>query len=828
MKSKKAIKTALLSLGLACTLTLTGAALSMAENASAVYAAPTDRYVALDGNSVFYTSIRGADITESEPVREGEGDEAKDHYYTLFSIGENETIAYRQNLAYSWLAGNKDEDEKYTDGYTSNRFSMEISFANLNFKRYIIKFQSQQYVLTEDEKTDNYLIFTPAADGGSFTIKVAQSIEEDEDGKIKDEQVIEESFATDARIKIEFGAYLSGNYHIIINGKDSKATFNNVYEPFANYVASGDASVTPLTFSAEFAEDATEKAAQMVLYDINGQSFEMYQQSGGSYSIKDTASPVMCFTRTPSYLEYGKSIGLQYRVIDVLAVSPRSTAYYYVLTGEQYASDTFDYDKIYYDTDDDSSSDDTEGEDTEKEESPFIQVSSSSSARIIRDNNTFIPSSMIDSNVYGLVKIYYEISDINGSSAHKDTVFVDWYANEDALVDVYQLKGDAHKTSKFLKLIDGKDGASYADGTEVNAEDAEAAYKSSVEKFEAYYSGEIEKAIAKLEDGKLYAGGKKFYLPAIEWNFIDDYFTASDYKYSIYYKAKTTGSQTSLDFNKLAIDLSEADVTYRFTIYITDAFDNPMRYPVTENGEIVWKEIDKEDVWNEDYAELLPFFEVDVSYKEATAENPENLSLAYVGTTYNGVSFDIKGVSGTYTSVYKLYVFDRNAFNREIGEVLDYNTFNENLVKLFKNEYKEGVNTRKYFTTVKASSQLLESDVNYEEHKALNWNATSISFTPQSVEDFYVVELNLKDNRSQTQETKYATVAASVQTTSLKGESDWAANNMTSIILLSVAGVCLIALIVLLIVKPKDKGDIDAIYTDVTEKEKTKRKNKNN
>lgn len=108
MKSKKAIKTALLSLGLACTLTLTGAALSMAENASAVYAAPTDRYVALDGNSVFYTSIRGADITESEPVREGEGDEAKDHYYTLFSIGENETIAYRQNLAYSWLAGNKD------------------------------------------------------------------------------------------------------------------------------------------------------------------------------------------------------------------------------------------------------------------------------------------------------------------------------------------------------------------------------------------------------------------------------------------------------------------------------------------------------------------------------------------------------------------------------------------------------------------------------------------------------------------------------------------------------------------------------------------------
>ena len=65
-----------------------------------------------------------------------------------------------------------------------------------------------------------------------------------------------------------------------------------------------------------------------------------------------------------------------------------------------------------------------------------------------------------------------------------------------------------------------------------------------------------------------------------------------------------------------------------------------------------------------------------------------------------------------------------------------------------------------------------------------------------------------------------------MQTTPLKGESEWLKNNLTSIILLSVAGVCLIALIVLLIIKPKDKGDIDAVYTKVEEKSKGKKKNK--
>ncbi|MDE6691547.1 MAG: hypothetical protein K2K04_06200, partial [Clostridia bacterium] len=250
----------------------------------------------------------------------------------------------------------------------------------------------------------------------------------------------------------------------------------------------------------------------------------------------------------------------------------------------------------------------------------------------------------------------------------------------------------------------------------------------------------------------------------------------------------------------------------------------PMRYPTNEkdeNGNVVWEEIETSDVWDEDFGDLLPYFEFDVSYKEATAEPPENLSISYVKSNYSSVSFKITGVSGTYTAAYKLYVFDRNAYYKDTNEVLDYDTFVSKTQEIF-----DAPATRKYFTTVKPVSELLESDENYEKFKALNWNATSISFTPQSVEDFYVFELLLTDNRSQNAETYYATVASSVQTKSLKGESDWLEYNKTSIILFVVAGVCLIALIVLLVIKPKDKGDIDAIYSEVESKDKKDGKKK--
>ncbi len=841
MKISKSLRRTLISLLAAAVVALTAASFMLLFGGNA-YAA---RYVELTGSTVFYTSIRGAEISASEP--ETADTDGEEHRYTLFTMEGDETVEYRQNIAYAWKYAVKDDDGNSTGEVADGFFNMEFSFASTSFKQFILEFQSQQHIATEDNITKNYLIFETenqgSAENDTITLKVAQSLEADDDGVIEGEQVYSKSFAANQHIKIEFADRVpaSGEYDLVINGDAQEVlTLKNIYKPYASYVSSGDNAVTPMIFSATFAEDADAAAAEFVLYDMNGQSFEMTDQSG-TYKVCDTASPVLCFDTTPSYLINGEKISLSYKAIDVLVSSPRVNAYYYILTGEQYnnADGKFDYDKTDYSADDEESED---GEEESSWENPFIQVSSSSDIRLQKDENTFIPAAYVDDGVYGLVKIYYEIADSSGSTAITDQVFVDWYVQDkSALVDIYgeDLKNEDGKHSYFLKLIEEKDGATYAQESDLEYDTVGETdpvldnYKARVREFQETYQQAIDEAIAAVKDedgetvGKLFAGSeKKFYLPEITYNFaFDEYCNARDYKYSIYYRAKSSGNRQSVAYNNLYISLSEADVTYRFTIFVTDSFGSDMRYPTLENGEIVWKTITEDDVWEDDYSELLPFFEFDVSYKEASGKDPENLSTAYVDTTYSGVSFDIDGVSGTYETSYTLYVVDRDTMDDGLGKSLTYNEFKAELTKLLNNEGDyETLNTRKYFTTVKPVAELLTTDANYDEFKALNWNASSVTFTPQSVSDYYVVELTITDTRSQTSTRNYAVVAASVATTALKGESDWLKNNATSVVLLSIAGVCLAALIVLLIVKPKDKGDIDVVYEHTTAKNKKSKK----
>ncbi len=842
VKSKK-LKIAMASIFTASAVSLSAAAIMLAGGTQTAYAA---RPVTLDGSTIFYTTLRGAEITYSAPETVTSGEESKQCVYTMFKLEGDEKVDMRNHLAYSWIESVKDGDGKATAKGAEKKFSMEIGFPSADFTKYVLKFQSQQYVYSDKNITENFIVATPTEDKQAVELSVTDSLTDLEGKKIA------ATYPVGSRINLAFGDFENGSYKLLVNGSDSGKTFDNVYEPYAAYVSSGDNAVTPLSFSAEFAADAPAGTdAEMILYSLNGQSFELKNRQNdeeGSpltdadgnpvydLTVSDDASPVLCYKSTPSYVQYGKTLEKNYEVIDVLTKSPRSTAYYYVLSADQYKAEDYDYDKNAYDNSDDN---------------PFKQCDSD--MRIIRKDDTFIPSvgGKLSEDIYGLVKLYIKISDTNSSDSPTDYVYVDWYAKKDALVDIYELKsqingvpvsGDSH--SYFLKLIDEKPGVTYADAAYAEAEDYSgvdvlARYKETIESVQSKYQTAIENAIAGIKDddgnpvGKLYAGSdSKFYLPSLQpvfkevygdgENLLDDYCAISDYKYTLYYKGNTTGSNDSLAYNKLALSLPDADTDYRFTIYITDSFGNPMRYPAAvENNEIVWKTIEKEDVWDEEYDGLLPRFSFHVYYKEATAKNPEKLSLAYVGTTYNGVSFDVKGVSNTYTSTYKLYVFDRNAMFGDTGENVDYDKFNGKFNELFA-----GDATRKYFTTVKPASELLETDDRYDEFKAINWNAGNATFTPQSVEDFYVVELTVTDNQTQYATKYYATIAPSIATTPLKGESDWAEKNLASIILLSVAAACFIGLVILLIVKPKDKGDIDAVYSEEEEKKAAKAEKK--
>lgn len=133
---------------------------------TSVAAADDYREVTLTGTNVFYAGAGGAQISVHRFTEDSDYTD-----YTSFIIGEDQTVAFRKNLAYSWYALNE------SDVVEHNAFSMEIGFTELNFESYVIRFQSQQYNITEDGVTENYLVFIPDPDGDNLNLYVSETEE---------------------------------------------------------------------------------------------------------------------------------------------------------------------------------------------------------------------------------------------------------------------------------------------------------------------------------------------------------------------------------------------------------------------------------------------------------------------------------------------------------------------------------------------------------------------------------------------------------------------------------------------------------------------------
>lgn len=787
----KKLKLSLLAVSAVCAVAASAMAFTTVAAADDDY-----RNVTLNGTNVFYTGVDAASIAT---VRLD--DDSEDGYtdYTAFHMSDGQSVTFRKNLAYNWW----EADE---NGYGVNKkFEMTIGFEDISFSSYVIGFQSQQYNITEDGVSDNYLVFKPSDGALELYISESEEVAEDEEPS-----VVLEDYSS---ITVAFGQFADGEYSILVNGEE-EGLFVNVRENYASYVSSGDSAATPITFTVHFDESAADDAAvDMIMYSLNGQSFEVFDAeyddegalSGGT--IHDDKAPVVCLDTGLNYLTYGDEVDIDYTVIDVIASSPRSTVKYYVLTNAQFNSEDFEYNN------------------TADEDELFMEVTTSSDYRLLRDQYTYVPD-LSDSGVvenelgystYGLVKVCLYVRDTTSSRAQTADVFMDWYVPQDYKVDISTIKGvESTASSTFIRMLEDAQGATYADESVVDLE----TYKAYIARVQEEYQAKIDAYIADenvYPDGLHASSESNLYLPDFSGYVTDNLGGYTDLKYSIYYRTSSTGSTTNLDYNALAMTVSEADVTYRFTIYVSDAAGNPMYYP-DENGEL--QTISTENIWDEDFAELLPFFEVSVDYRAATVEEPGTQSVGYVGSTYNSASFDIKGVSGTYSATYNLYIFDRDAFYAATGVELSYNDVVDNAYALFFDSYEDEngntyENTRQYFTLV----------TDEEDYADYEWNSTNVTFVPQNPSEFYVVRLTLKDTGLSNQVTdSFLVVRASARAAEIYGEDNWVQNNIASIVLFSVAGVFFITFVVLLIVKPKDKGDIDVIAADVEQKKAKKSK----
>ena len=723
--------------------------------------ASADRDVSLTGGNYFYT-YNDAEISEQQ-----EGDS----YYTSFVFADGDSrITYRKNLAYHWFSSVKDGEGNPTAEGAEGYLSTEIGFDELTFETFTIEFQSQQYTQTEDGVTNNYVTFI--ADGGDVYVKIGEPLAEDATERADEiETIVSESVALSPdRLTISFSDYASGVYQVSVTDGSATAEgeFSNVGGSYANYVSSNsETSVIPLTYSAQFADGASAPAT-MVLYSFNGQSFELFGDEGERL-INDDTPPVICLTESVTTVEYGRSISANYAVIDMLATSPRATLNYYVLTNEQLEAGDLN---------------------ATGDESNFVSVSSGSASPVIRGNDSYVPDAEEGENFKTecLVKFYYSVQDSTASGGNTDNVFIDWYVPAEYKYTVTAGDGEEYD---FIRATDDGEGATYV--TPASGES---------------YQQLVDEALAGQEAS---AGTDKyFYLPSFE-NFISDNVTLyNDLEFSIYYISSESGSATSLASNELSIELS-ADGLYRFAIYATDSAGNDMYY-INEEGEKVTftgsdLEALLEDPANSDLVDYVPVYQFTVNYGGLTVTDPEGQEIGYVGTEYSAGDFEISGLSSNYTTSYSLYIFDRLAYTRDNGPI-SYAQFIGMVSELFNDPETRAA----YFQTITPADEVENTDPDYELYTDYAWDPDNLSFVPQEDNSFYVIRMSAKDNIYNTGEIEsFMAISVSAAADHLAGEDDWLENNLVSIILLCVAGVALIGIVLLIVIKPKEKGDIDVI-----------------
>lgn len=806
------------------------------------------RTVTIDGSNFFYangdSSVRA--------YQEISGDDT--NYYTMFHyVSDEDNVTYRYNLAYHWYQaqeadGNGDID--YSAG-VEGWFNLTIGFDGYDFDRYVIKFQSQQYTETEDGVTTNYIVFVPDGAGSVYcyitydeddcelTATELETLSASSSGNEYPKFSVTNSDGLVNRITIAFYAYSAGEYSVLVsdeNGVEGYGTFTNVGGTYAKRVNSTTNGVMPLTFTAYLDEDNEDASCDMVLFTLNNQNFLLSDASAvetgnddgdnetyytGS-SVADDCAPVLCLEGNLSYVEYGEALDFDYVVIDVLASSPKSVIHYYVLSAEIYNAAVSSGSASYFL---DDTTDDTTGE------SLFDKTSDDADYLLVESTDPFLTDEIYNTNgddgytVGCLVMVYVELTDVTSSTNNNATtnVYLNWYIDSADLANV-EVNGES---CGFIKALTDEQGATYVARYNENGDESE-----EFNKLVENYQAEIDE-LAYDENGNiaLSAGStSKIYLPAFTGFITDNLDGYEDLTYSIYYTIDgSQNSSSSLSYNELSISLSSAG-TYRFTIYATDSASNNMYY-IDADGELV--EFTTSEVYDDEVKDYLPWFTFEVIYKGVTIEDPGEQTTGYVDSEYSVSSFEINGVSDYYTTAYSLYIFDRAAFIEETGESLTYAEYVANVQALFENTYLLGedgeyVNTRAYFKEIKEYSSLNENDDDYDDFVDYEWSSSSLSFIPQDENSYYLVKLTVTDTYYKNNVTvlSYMGIHVSAAADSYSGESDWLANNLASVILFSIAGAALIAIIVLFIIKPKDEGDLDEQLANEAEGIKAKQAKK--
>ncbi len=694
-----------------------------------------------------FTAGSGGAVSASEKSEGGES-------YVQFKLENEGKTHFRRDLALKWYEEVKtsaeedseggeesqaDEDKVITPEVKLGYFNIRFSFPEVNFETFTLTFVSAQESVDKDEKTTNALIFT-VKDG-----KLALSVKNGDSDPVDSGNAIEDMFA-DITVSFtqEEGDDKEGAFAVIVNGVNA-GRFTNIGGYYMEYSTSRD----PLTFTAEggaLAAETDPKSQIVLVKEMNNQSFVLNDSS----MVTDSIDPVLVVNEAVNSFQLGQKFSLSCKLIDVCG-SSRSLS---TITSEYYMYKA-----------------PASGEEAAKPEYKSLSTST-----------YLMPVAGNEEAAEEFVSIRFRLDDGRtlGSDEKRGYAYLSWYVADNALTE--------HDGTDYITVNRNSDGPNYTTVIkDVNGESVADTSEEAIARIEAYRAL-VEEASKDLNAGS----GAYFYLPSLRDLIVDDNTDYRNLKFSVYYKDQTSStakSATSLDYNKLKIEISKKG-NYSFRVVATDKLGNGMQ--LMQDGIPV--AVTSSNVWDFD---CIPQFDFVAHSKGAVIEKPDAPAKGYLDGAYTVESFDIVAISG-YKSEYKLYYFEQDKYIADGNSMPSY----EALV-----EDPEKYAIDKYVTEIRAfDDSVSEDDAAWEKtDNDYYWRPSSRTFRPQKTGYYFVkVEVTDVDYFNDVQ-TAYQVIEVSNNIDEIKGETYWLQNNITAVVLFSISGVLAIALIVLLFIKPSDK-----------------------
>ena len=371
------------------------------------------------------------------------------------------------------------------------------------------------------------------------------------------------------------------------------------------------------------------------------------------------------------------------------------------------------------------------------------------------------------------------------------------------------------------------------------------------------YQGFVTTAAKGLKAGST----TNFYLPSMV-GYIADNGGYTNLKFTISYRstnASSASTRSSLTSSNLQFPVSKSG-DYQFKVFALDKAGNSMMY-YNEDGELV--KVSTSNVWD---IKEIPYFEFSVpeaslEIKDNATKDTDRKDSVAVGETFDDFDLTVLGDSASSAKLEsKLYRIDVAAFNKAFpnktltassitsityGAIADeasngYKTATDysalyfdalvSLVAKKVNVDKAELLAANVFVEVEAYNERITEENAPEEYKKNNvykWNPEKQSFVAANENDIYLVLGVYTDAQIPSLKAcGYKVVTVEAEDDVLPGEDNWLKNNVTSVVLFSIAGVMLILIVIVLLVKPSNESLEEVEAKAKAKKEKKEKKAK--